>query len=145
LGRCITLISTVTSCFSPLRKGCPLGLGIYPTHVEGKVSVPYVRDVRWDSTLSTQNGTQVSVPYVRDVRWDRRHLGLYQEKCFSPLRKGCPLGLMRISQIKRISFSPLRKGCPLGHFLLPLSLQPYRFSPLRKGCPLGPTNTEEQG
>jgi len=40
--------------------------------VERKVSVPYVRDVRWDMTIGhVTSSLKVSVPYVRDVRWDK--------------------------------------------------------------------------
>jgi len=35
-----------------------------------RVSVPYVRDVRWDTSQSKAGRFSVSVPYVRDVRWD---------------------------------------------------------------------------
>jgi len=35
-----------------------------------RVSVPYVRDVRWDAGEALAIGITVSVPYVRDVRWD---------------------------------------------------------------------------
>jgi len=45
-----------------------------------RVSVPYVRDVRWDNATRYSEKTNVSVPYVRDVRWDfmrRRKMTAY--------------------------------------------------------------------
>jgi len=39
--------------------------------MEKFVSVPYVRDVRWDKDERRKEVCiTVSVPYVRDVRWD---------------------------------------------------------------------------
>jgi len=48
-----------------------VGTSIDPDGANEIVSVPYVRDVRWDSLQDTML-YNVSVPYVRDVRWDRR-------------------------------------------------------------------------
>ncbi len=69
--------------------------------------------------FSLKKSWLVSVPYVRDVRWDipagpREH---HPEGGFSPLRKGCPLGQKDPEEgvLVVTGFSPLRKGCPLGH------------------------------
>jgi len=41
----------------------------------------------------------VSVPYVRDVRWDiSQHNPVAAKMGFSPLRKGCPLGLIDVGK-----------------------------------------------
>jgi len=49
------------------------------------VSVPYVRDVRWDFQKVFMTGVKVSVPYVRDVRWDIPPLHAKTTKKFQSL------------------------------------------------------------
>jgi len=83
--------------------------------------------------------TVVSVPYVRDVRWDGEMTKNETLKSFSPLRKGCPLGLwlhdgMHVS----VSVPYVRDG-RWDFFCGSWLVAGLCFSPLRKGCPLGRT------